>query len=64
MKALSPRQREILYLRYFESLSYQEISVSLKINPNTAYNQVSNALKILKQHLKQVMITLVCFLLI
>ena len=48
---LTPRQREILYLRYFNDLSYEQICELLGINYQSARSQVYQALKVLRQRL-------------
>ena len=49
---LSPRQREILYLRYFNDLTYEQICEVTGINYQTARSQVYNALKLLRREVK------------
>lgn len=51
MKQLSPRQREIIYLRYFNDLSYDQICELLNINYQTARSQIYSSLKILRKTL-------------
>lgn len=46
---LSPRQREALYLRYYEELSYAEIGQLMGINPQS----VANTLQIAIQNLRK-----------
>lgn len=48
MNALSPRQREILYLRYFNDLTYEQICEVMHINYQTARSQIYQSLKILR----------------
>lgn len=48
---LSPRQREIIRLRFFEGLSYDEIAQRSDVRKRTVYNQIHEALKILKSSL-------------
>ena len=48
---LSPRQREIIHLRFFEGLSYDEIAQRSDVRKRTVYNQIHEALKILKSSL-------------
>jgi len=48
---LSPRQREILYLRYFNDLSYDQICDLLGVQYQSARSQVYQALKVLRQRL-------------
>ncbi len=48
MNALTPRQREILYLRYFNDLSYEQICDLTGLNYQSARSQVYQALKVLR----------------
>lgn len=52
MGLLSPRQREIIYLRYFNELTYDQICELMGINYQTARSQIYNGLKILRNELK------------
>ncbi|GAB3718673.1 sigma-70 family RNA polymerase sigma factor [Spirosoma flavus] len=52
MNALSPRQREIIYLRYFNDLSYEQICELMNINYQTARSQIYSSLKQLRIILK------------
>ena len=45
---LSKRQKEVIFLRYYENLSCEEIAEVMQININTVYNNVSLAIKKLK----------------
>ena len=49
---LSPRQREILYLRYFNDLTYEQICEVTGVNYQTARSQVYHALKLLRSEVK------------
>jgi len=46
---LNANQREILYLKFYNNLSYQEISEILNISYQTVRNYMSQALKALKK---------------
>ncbi len=46
---LSSRQREIIYLRFYQDLNYEEISQVMKINYQASRNLLSQAIKILRQ---------------
>ena len=48
---LTPRQKELLRLRFFEDLTYTEIADQCRITKRTAYNIVQTGLQILKKHL-------------
>lgn len=52
LEQLSPSQREIITLKFFEGLSYEQISSLLNITARTVYNQVYKSLLTLKQQLK------------
>ena len=47
---LSPRQREIIYLRYFRDMDIEEIVTTIGINKQSIYNLLSSALKIMRKH--------------
>jgi len=48
LKDLSPRQKEALYLKYADGLSYEEISQIMSINYQACRNTIYKALKKLK----------------
>ncbi len=50
ISTLSPRQREILFLRFYEDLTYEEISALMSINTNSLYKLYSASLARLKQY--------------
>lgn len=45
MDALTPRQREILYLRYYDGMTYEEIESITSLNYQTLRNYVCESLK-------------------
>lgn len=49
LNALSPRQREVLYLRFFNNLDYPQIAAVMNITYQAARNQVYLALKALRE---------------
>jgi RNA polymerase sigma factor (sigma-70 family) len=49
-EVLSPRQREVLLLRYRRDLSDDDIGLILGISPSGVRSAVSRALAILRQH--------------
>lgn len=51
LKALTNRQREIIYLKIYQELSYEEISDIMNINYQVARNLMSQAIKALKRSL-------------
>lgn len=51
LQGLSNRQREIIYLKIYQELSYEEISEIMNINYQVARNLMSQAIKALKKSL-------------
>lgn len=49
MNQLTPRQKEIIYLRYFEDLSYEQIAEMMDINVKGAYKLSARALEALRE---------------
>ena len=52
LQTLSARQREIIYLRYFNDLTYEQICEVMQINYQTARSQIYSALKLIRKVLK------------
>jgi len=52
-KKLSKREKELLELKYFDDLDYDEISLRCRITKRTAYNIIHAALKTLKEELAE-----------
>jgi RNA polymerase sigma factor (sigma-70 family) len=50
IRHLPKRQREILFLRYFEGYGYSEIAALLSIQPQVARNLMSRAIKRIRSH--------------
>jgi RNA polymerase sigma factor (sigma-70 family) len=49
LASLSNRQREIIYLRFYQNLGYEEISEVMNINYQASRNLLSQAIKVLRQ---------------
>ena len=49
---LNPKQKEIIYLKFYNKLSYLEIAEALDINYQTVRNYMTKAIKFLRNHLK------------
>lgn len=49
LQQLSPRQKEIIYLKFYQNLSYEEVSVIMNINYQAARNLLYHAIKTLKK---------------
>jgi len=52
LEHLSPRQKEIVYLKYYQSLSYEEVGDVMNINYQVARNLLCQAMKTLKKHIQ------------
>lgn len=50
---LTPRQREIIYLRYYEGMTYEEIETITSLNYQTLRNYVYESLKVLDEIMKK-----------
>jgi RNA polymerase sigma-70 factor (ECF subfamily) len=51
LEGLSHRQKEIIYLKYYQNLSYEEVSEIMNINYQVARNLLYQAIKSLKNML-------------
>ena len=58
IQQLAPKQRELIYLIYFNNLSYDEVSQIMGISKKTAYNQVHSAIKNLRASLGDLIFTI------
>ena len=52
LATLSKRQKEVIYLRYYSNLSYEEVASIMGLNLNSTYKIVSKAIHTLKQQLR------------
>jgi RNA polymerase sigma factor (sigma-70 family) len=50
LRNLSKRQREVLYLRFYEELEYEEISKIMEISHHSTINLVYEALKMMRKN--------------
>jgi len=55
LRRISPLQLKIIEYKYFEMLNYDEIALRMNLSPRTVYNQVYEALKTMRKHLKLIM---------
>jgi RNA polymerase sigma factor (sigma-70 family) len=51
LNKLSKRQREAITLKYFENLDTDQISEKMKINPQSVYNLIFGALRVMKEQM-------------
>jgi len=49
LQELSPRQKEIIYLKFYQDLSYEEVSDIMQINYQAARNLIYQAIKVMKK---------------
>jgi len=49
LNQLTPRQKEVIYLRYFEELDYEEIATIMDITIKATYKLRARGLDILRQ---------------
>jgi RNA polymerase sigma factor (sigma-70 family) len=49
LSQLTPRQKEIIRMRYFDQISFEEIAAQTGLTERTIYNTIYNAIKILKE---------------
>lgn len=52
MKALTPRQIELIRLKFFDGLSYEQIAAKTSQSVKTAYNTIYDAIRTLRKILK------------
>jgi RNA polymerase sigma factor (sigma-70 family) len=50
MECLSPRQKELLRLRYYDQMSFEQIALETSLSIRTVYNKLHEALKRLRSH--------------
>ena len=62
LQTLTPRQREAIFLRFYEELSYEEVAGVLDISVKATYKIVARALLELKDNLSLPMVTLLLLL--
>lgn len=49
MKILTPRQREVIYYRFIEELSYDDICLIMGLNYQSAYNLLQRSLQKIRE---------------
>lgn len=49
LQELSPRQKEIIYLKFYQDLSYEEVSEIMQINYQAARNLIYQSIKVMKK---------------
>lgn len=61
LRSLTPRQREAIYLFYFEGLTYQEVADVLQLQIGGTYKLIYRALENMRAHADVISILLSCF---
>ncbi|MCU0355015.1 MAG: sigma-70 family RNA polymerase sigma factor [Cytophagales bacterium] len=64
LQSLSKRQREVIYLKFYENFSYEDIARIMSLEVASAYNLVSKALDSVRRHLPAAYAALLLILLI
>lgn len=59
---LTRRQKEAIYLRFYQGLSYEEVAEVMALEMKSTYNLVSRTLEILRAHLKRSPLTTLALL--
>jgi RNA polymerase sigma-70 factor (ECF subfamily) len=52
LEKLTPQQRKLIQLRFYDGLSYEDVAKRTQLTVRTAYNTIYSALKFLRTHLK------------
>ncbi|SDK72403.1 RNA polymerase sigma factor, sigma-70 family [Catalinimonas alkaloidigena] len=52
LEGLSPRQKEVIYLRYYNNLSFREVAEVLELNYQSVRNYAHSALTVLRKRLQ------------
>ncbi len=58
---LSLRQKEIIFLRYYENMSYSEIAELMSLNQNSMYKLLSAAISRIKDHFSSLLLVMYIF---
>ena len=63
LNKLPDREKEALYLKYYEGLSYDEVAAMMNINKRTVYNLIHKAIQYLRKNLsyQKIMIQFLLF---
>ena len=64
IQGLTPRQREAIFLRFYEELSYEEVALVLNITTKATYKVVARALSSLKEILVYPSLVILSFLIL
>ncbi|HWV65670.1 sigma-70 family RNA polymerase sigma factor [Chitinophaga sp.] len=53
MEKMTPRQREIIHLRYYEEMEYEEIAALMQLSVSSTYKLLYKAIDTLRQYLSK-----------
>ncbi|MDJ1472699.1 sigma-70 family RNA polymerase sigma factor [Cytophagaceae bacterium DM2B3-1] len=59
LQQLTKRQREVIFLKFYENLSYEEIASLMAIELRSVYNLVSKAIDVIKRYISRLFLILV-----
>lgn len=62
MQKLSSRQREAIFLKFYEEMDYQEVAAAMDINYQSVRNLIFNGIKKLRDNLLTILVFLIFFL--
>jgi len=62
LKGLSSRQAEVIYLRFYEGLSYEQIAEAVDINYQSVRNSIYESVKFLKSAVKTIILISISFI--
>lgn len=62
LKALSEKQKKVIFLKYYDKLSYEEIADIMSMDIKAVYDLVYHSIKTLKKHFQKAVLTLLFFL--
>lgn len=63
LEKMSPRQREIIHLKYFEDMSYEEIAEILNLSTKSTYKLLYRAIDSLREHLSPINLLMILVIL-
>jgi RNA polymerase sigma factor (sigma-70 family) len=62
LKALTKRQREAIFLRFYNQLSYNEVASVMELTVDSVYNIISKAIEVLRKNLQDTLFLAVILL--
>lgn len=62
LSLLTPRQQEVIYYRYVQEMSYEDIGVLMNLNPQSAQNLVQRSMKKIRENYSHIPYVWILFL--